>query len=216
MDARGGDAGERPAPSGVQGGDDPAFHVNHQEGHTIGGENAEGETGGGDHPVALGANVCRADDCDLVASGPCGCEQLTGGAGVAFRAGFARRKFNLRRIDPRRIDAMDEVAVDLADADDRQVRMEQMPSAPVLGDGVGRVADPSGEIEGRERTRADAAGAAAETMDEAGDVPRGHQVRPCLRINLRGDGRRGGHARWPEAEGYSILPLFGISLWTYL
>jgi hypothetical protein len=71
---------------------------------------------------------------------------------------------------------MDELAVDLTDADDRQVRMEEMPSAPVLGDGVGSIADPTGEIEGRERAGADAAGASAETMDEAGDVPRGHHV----------------------------------------
>jgi hypothetical protein len=72
---------------------------------------------------------------------------------------------------------MDEVAVDLTDADDRQARMEEMPAAPVLGDGIGSVADPSGENESRERTRADAAGASAETMDEVGDVPSGDDVR---------------------------------------
>ena len=72
---------------------------------------------------------------------------------------------------------MDEVAVDLTDADDKQVRMEEMGAPPVLGDGIGSVADPSGEIESRERTRADAAGASAETMDEVGDVPGGKHVR---------------------------------------
>ena len=58
MDARGGDASERPAPSGMQRGDDAAFHVNHQNGHAVGGEDAEGETGSsGDYPVAFGTNV---------------------------------------------------------------------------------------------------------------------------------------------------------------
>lgn len=82
---------------------------------------------------------------------------------------------------------MDEVAVDLADADDRQVRMEHMPATPVLGDGVGSIADPSGEIEGRELARADAARASAETMDEAGDLPRGHHVERGAWISRRGD-----------------------------
>jgi len=67
MDARGGDAGERPAPSGVQRGDDAAFRVNHQKGHAVGGEDAESETvGGGDHAIALGTDDCRADDCEPV------------------------------------------------------------------------------------------------------------------------------------------------------
>jgi hypothetical protein len=71
MDALGGDPGERTAPSGVQRGDDTAFRVNHQEGHAVGGENAEGETGGsGDHPVAFGADMCGADYCVAVAIGP--------------------------------------------------------------------------------------------------------------------------------------------------
>ena len=78
---------------------------------------------------------------------------------------------------------MDEVAVDLADAHDRQVRMEEVPAAPVFGEGVGGIADPSGEIERAEGSGADAAGASAETMDEAGDVPRGQDVRPSRLIN---------------------------------
>jgi hypothetical protein len=71
MDALSGDAGERPAPSGVQRTHDAAFRVNHQEGHTVGGEDAEGGTGGGgDHPVALGADVRGADCFGAVAIGP--------------------------------------------------------------------------------------------------------------------------------------------------
>ena len=71
MDTLGGDAGESPAPSGVQRGDDAAFRVNHQEGHTVGGEDAEGETGGcADHSVGFGADVCRADYFNVFASGP--------------------------------------------------------------------------------------------------------------------------------------------------
>jgi hypothetical protein len=92
MDTLGGDAGERAAPSGVQRGDDAAFRVNHQEGHTVGGEDAEGETGGcRDHSVTFGADVCRTDCCDVVASGPSNFGPLTGGAGVAFRADIAGR-----------------------------------------------------------------------------------------------------------------------------
>jgi len=91
---------------------------------------------------------------------------------------------------------MDEVAVDLADAGDRQVRMEEMPSAPVLGDRVGRVAYPSGEIKSRERTRADAAGASAETMDEAGNVPGGQDVRPGRFINGWRDWLGSRHRQW--------------------
>src|SRR5258707_11782565 len=93
---------------------------------------------------------------------------------------------------------MDEVAVDLADADDRQMRMEQMPASPVLGDRVGWVADPSGEIKSREGARTDAAGASAETMDEAGYVPRGQDVRRWLLINGRCDWRGVGHKHWFE------------------
>jgi len=77
--------------------------------------------------------------------------------------------------------------VDLTDADDRQVRMEEVPATPVLGDRIGRIADPSGEIESCERPCADAAGASAETMDEAGDVPRGEDMRADRLINGRRD-----------------------------
>jgi len=71
----------------------------------------------------------------------------------------------------------------LPSKDDRQVPMEEVPAAPVFGEGVGGIADPSGEIERAEGSGADAAGASAETMDEAGDVPRGQDVRPSRLIN---------------------------------
>jgi hypothetical protein len=94
---------------------------------------------------------------------------------------------------------MDEVAVDLTDADDGQMRMEEMPAPPVLGDRVGSVSYPSGQIKSREWACTDAAGASTESMDEAGDVPGCRHVRSCLWINLRDDWGGERHLRWFEA-----------------
>jgi hypothetical protein len=91
---------------------------------------------------------------------------------------------------------MDEVAVDLTDADDAQIRMEEVPAPPVLGDGIGSVADPSGEIESSEGARANAAGASAETMDETGDVPSGTDIRTDRWINVWRDWLGGRHWFW--------------------
>jgi hypothetical protein len=112
---------------------------------------------------------------------------LTSEARVTFRTRITGRRIHLGRIDPRSVDSMDEVAVDLTDADDGQMRMEDMPAPPVLGDRVGSVSYPCGQIEGRKRARADAARASTETMDEAGEVPRGHHVQRGAWISNRGD-----------------------------